>query len=582
MASKVLVWRWPNWARLAAAAAVVAGIGVVIYALNSYSTARASSPVTAGQRAALSAMMLPPHSSAAGTTPPPCAPGTIVSTRQGPVCGLNEHGVKSWLGVPYGAAPSGRFRWAPPRSAAYRTAMFHATANGNLCPQPGIFGSGPVTTENCLNLNVQAPSNARPGRSKLPVMVEIHGGGFEFLGPDDGTPLVQFGHVVYVGINYRLGILGFMANKALGPHSGDYGLEDQQAALRWVQHNIARFGGDPHNVTIFGASAGGSSVCDATASPTAAGLFQKGISESGEYNALIGPNTVWQPQDCKTQLPTEAQAQAAGARFAANVGCASASNQAACLRKVPVATLLKAVGNGLSPDSGTIAPIVNGTTLTMSPGRAFAKGAINHVSLMIGVARDENYGGSAVPVASAAQYRKLIRQQYGTLAPAVLHHYPLARFPSPSPFIAHRTVVADSDADCPAMLNDQRLSRHIPVYAYEMDDADAPPELFVNPKEPNGSYHVDEVFLLFSTSSSNLDPNQQALAYQLKAEWTGFARTGTPTVPGAPRWNPYTPGHPVVMSLVPAGDSALTDDIPAQHNCTFWDAVAAGPAAAGR
>jgi len=149
-------------------------------------------------------------------------------------------------------------------------------------------------------------------------MYEIHGGGF--LGEaqtDNGANLVSTGPVIYVYVKYRLGILGFLADKALGPHSGDYGLQDQQAALRWVRQNIAAFGGNPHNVTIFGESAGGASVCDQVASPRARGLFRRGISISGFYNFNV--NTIWWPADCKSKLLTEAQAQKLGAAFAAAV-----------------------------------------------------------------------------------------------------------------------------------------------------------------------------------------------------------------------------------------------------------------------
>ena len=140
---------------------------------------------------------------------------------------------------------------------------------------------GPVTgSEDCLNLNVQVPAGAH--RRRLPVMVEIDGGGFlDPIGPSDGSHLVSVGHVVYVAMNYRLGILGFMANRALGPHAGDYGVQDQQASLRWVQHNIAAFGGNPRNVTILGQSAGGASVCAQVASPKARGPVRAG--DPGEW-----------------------------------------------------------------------------------------------------------------------------------------------------------------------------------------------------------------------------------------------------------------------------------------------------------
>jgi para-nitrobenzyl esterase len=216
-------------------------------------------------------------------------------------------------------------------------------------------------------------------------MFEIHGGGF--LGTaltDNGANLVSSGPVIYVFANYRLGILGFLAEAALGAHSGDYGLEDQQAALRWTQDNIARFGGNPHNVTIFGESAGGASVCDQVASPTAKGLFERGISVSGFYNFNV--NTIWWQADCKSKLLTEAQAQKTGAAFAAKVGCGNAADVAACLRAVPANTLAANGGQFVDPSAGAvIGPIANGTTLPMSAAQAFKLGRVNKVQLMIGV-----------------------------------------------------------------------------------------------------------------------------------------------------------------------------------------------------
>ncbi len=338
----------------------------------------------------------PSASSAASAAPPACTSGTQVETKSGPVCGSTAGGVTSYLGIPYAAPPVGNQRWEPPTPVKPWTSTFQATAPGNICPGPSATG-GPVTgSEDCLNLNVQVPAGARS--SSLPVMVEIHGGGFLLpIGPPDGSHLVSAGKVVYVAMNYRLGVLGFMANKALGPHSGDYGLQDQQASLRWVQQNIAAFGGDPGNVTILGQSAGGASVCAQVASPTAKGLFERGIPESGFYNAAIGPNQVWEPADCKSQIPTQHQAEKAGAVFAAKVGCA-APRDVACLRALPADVLVAAAGKVDDPTAGgtsaTIAPTINGTTLTMSPAKAFSTGHINKVSLMNGVDRDEIDGGA--------------------------------------------------------------------------------------------------------------------------------------------------------------------------------------------
>ncbi|MGW7533840.1 carboxylesterase/lipase family protein [Amycolatopsis sp. NPDC054798] len=497
---------------------------------------------------------------------PACSPNTTVATDDGPVCGIAGPDVRSWEGIRFAAPPVGDLRWAPPRRPAKRTETFPATAPGNACPQ--LPGLGPGSdTEDCLNLNVRVPADA--GHGPLPVMVQLHGGGFLLLQAQNASRLVTEGRVISVEVNYRLGIFGFLAHEAFGEHAGDYGLQDQQAALRWVQRNIAKFGGDPHNVTIYGASAGGSSVCDHTVSPTAAGLFQRGISQSGEYNSLLGKDIQWQPQDCKAELPDEEQAQQAGARFAKALGCEA--DAGACLRQVPVQTLLKQAGNGMKPDSGTIAPIVNGTTLPMSPGEAFERGKVNDVALMHGVDRDEVQLPSA---STPADYEKMVAQQYGDHAQDVRETYPLKRFPAPAPFLAFRTIVADSNSVCPALVNDERLARHIPVYAYQMDDADAPPAFFVDRTKPNGAYHVSEGMLLTPPPGMQLNPNQKALSDQLVAQWTGFARTGDPTVDGTPSWEPYTEDNPVVMSLNAAGDSQLTTEIPRQHHCgELWDSL---------
>jgi para-nitrobenzyl esterase len=510
---------------------------------------------------------------AAGAQPgPACTAGTLVNTQNGPVCGLVANGVTSYLGIPYAAPPVGALRWRPPAPVTPSTTTFQATEAGARCPQPA-FPAGsppPVTSEDCLTLNLYEPTNA--GAARLPVMVEIHGGGFIIGGPPDGTHLAAAGQVIMVSIHYRLGILGFLANKALGAHSGDYGLQDQQAALRWVKRNIARFGGDPNNVTLFGQSAGGASVCDAAVSPTAAGLFQKGISESGFYNYWV--DTIWPRSDCKSQLLTEAQAEQAGASFATKVGCGAAPDVAACLRAVPVQTLIANGGQVLDPTAGgTIGPTINGTTLPMSAAEAFILGRVNKIRLMIGVARDEFNGGvyTTLVANTPDQYRALVRQQFGALAPTVMELYPLSRFPDSSPFIAYRTVMADSASVCPALVADQRLAPRIPVYAFENDNADTPTTSTL----PLGAFHNAENPFLFPSGTLTFDANQAAFGDQVVAEWAGFARTGNPTVPGAPRWTRYTNNHPLVMSLVPSGDSALTptSTIRQQHHCGFWDAV---------
>ncbi len=355
----------------------------------------------------------------------PCAPDTVRQTINGPVCGVVVNNDAEWLGIPYASPPIGDLRWAPPQPPAPWTSPLQATAFGSSCAQSFFSASG---SEDCLFVNVTRPADGAGG---LPVLVHIHGGGF-VAGSGNGnySLLADTGHEVVVSLNYRLGILGFLTNPAFGPHSGDWGLQDQQAALRWVQQNIAQFGGDPHNVTIYGESAGGSSVCDAIASPTARGLFERGISVSGEYNTLLGSPTSLESQDCKSNLPTQTQADAAGRDYATSVGCTDPAAVAACLRSLTVEQVEATVGFGYQDGGhGTVGPTINGTTLTLSLRQALRRGEVNHVTVIAGVDRDENLVGNAT---TADQYTQLINTQYGPYASQVLARYPLNHFGSPA------------------------------------------------------------------------------------------------------------------------------------------------------
>jgi para-nitrobenzyl esterase len=505
----------------------------------------------------------------AGRDAPACDPGTNVQTASGPVCGIVSGGTGEWLGIPYAAPPVGPLRWRPPQPPAPWTSARQATAFGSECAQqfPGFPGGG---TEDCLFVNVWRPADGSTG---LPVLVHIHGGGFVIgSGAGDNTLLARTGHEVVVSMNYRLGIFGFLADPALGPHSGDYGLADQQAALRWVRDNIAAFGGDPRNVTIYGESAGGSSVCDQIASPAAAGLFQRGISVSGEYNTLLGSPTSLEAQDCKSSLPTQAQADSAGQGFAAAVGCGPPSaDVAACLRSVSTAAAEQAAGVGYQDGGhGTVAPTISAATLPMTLRQALQTGHVNRVAVIAGTDRDEDLVGSA---ATAADYQSLIRAQYGRYASQVLARYPLDRFDSPA--VAFRTVAADSDTVCPALVTDAALARRMPVHAYEIDASDLPP--YATSGAAAGASHVGAWYL--TPVSPALDANQQVLQDTELGEVTAFARSGDPTAQGTPAWPRFTSAGPQVMSLQPAGDSAAVAaaELSAQHNCGFWDRLAPRP-----
>ena len=542
--------KFPKWkTRWTGAVLVVAALGVVAALAASAGVgaraARADTPTTA------------------------CAPGTNVTIDSGPVCGLGVNGTNEWFGIPYAAPPVGALRWESPQPATPWTTTLQATQFGSECAQS--FGSPTVSgSEDCLFVNVWAPADGSTG---LPVLVHIHGGGFVAgSGNGDNSLLSSTGHEVVVSLNYRLGIFGFLADKDLGSNSGDYGLQDQQAALRWVQRNVGRFGGDPSNVTIYGESAGGSSVCDQIASPTAKGLFERGISVSGEYNTLLGSPTSLESQDCKSQVPTKAQASAAGKNFAAAVGCGKGTpDVGSCLRNISVTAAETAAGGVGYQDGGqgTVGPTINGTTLTMTLRQALASGHVNHVDVIAGTDRDEDLVGTAT---TAAQYTSLVDTQYGSFASQVLARYPLSHFDNPG--VAWRTVAADSDTVCPAMVTAQDLASRMPTREYEIDDNDIPPyRASGTGVVAGGASHVGAWFL--TPQATALDANQQVLQDQELAFVTGFARNGDPNATGTPAW-PKLNNSGEVMSLQPAGDSELvtTDQMAAQHNCAFWDRVA--------
>jgi para-nitrobenzyl esterase len=553
--------------RLAAVAAVLAvTAGIAVLAGSSLATGKpVAKPVARAAQASA------------------CSSGTTVQTTSGPVCGISypagasatgivaQTSFNQWLGIPFAAPPVGQLRWQPPQPHQPWTTTLAAVTQPPGCP-----GSGTSTaSEDCLQLNITAPTGVG---SALPVILYIHGGGFTG-GATSTYPeqeLATRGPAIVVGIEYRLGVLGFLAGKALGAHSGDFGLQDQQFAMKWVQQNISAFGGDPANITIMGSSAGASSVCDQIASPAAHGLFEKAINFSGEYNSLFGAPTSLQPQDCKAQLPTQHEANATGALFAASVGCGQGNDAAvaACLRAVPWQTLLTAQASG-----GTNSPIVNGTTLTEQPLKSFATGHVNRVPALLGVNRDEDLTGTAT---TAAAYTSLIDSQYGAESSEVLRHYPLARFPSP--YVASRTVAADSNTVCPALVRDQYLSKVMPLYAFEGDNPDLPPYSTATANPP-GSNHDWEPGYLFPTAmgipiDSQLDANQATLRSELIAQITAFAATGSPNTTGVPLWPRYKSdtGY-LVMSLQPAGDDELMSAaaISFDHQCAFWDRISPKP-----
>ncbi len=493
--------------------------------------------------------------------------GPVVRTSNGAVRGLANGAVDEFLGIPYAAPPVGALRWQPPQPAARWSGVRDATQFGSHCPQVASPFGEASTSENCLFLNVFTPSRQRDRRHS-PVMVWIHGGALVTGGSDDYLPtnLVQDG-VTVVTINYRLGALGFLAHPALADakgQSGDYGLMDQQAALRWVQRNIAGFGGDPRNVTIFGESAGGLSTLSQVASPQARGLFEKAIVESGSYNL--------------TQASL-ASAESAGEAFAANAGCASQT--AACLRALPVSTILA------NEDAAGYTPNINSEVLPESLGTAFATGKFNRVPIVNGTNHDEWRLFVALsqlegnPPVTAANYQSMISSTLGvpSVAAAVIAaEYPLSAFPSPS--VALGAVGTDAIFACPALSIDQSVSRFVPTFAYEFNDENAPEEFLPPLGFPYGAAHASEIQYLMDLPNvafpGMLTAAQQQLATTMQSYWTGFAKRGFPSSLGSSFWQPFSDASQRMQSLLPPAPQTETD-FASTHNCAFW----AGLEAAG-
>jgi para-nitrobenzyl esterase len=490
--------------------------------------------------------------------------GPVVGTADGAVRGLANGAVDEFLGIPYAAPPVGALRWQPPQPAASWSGVRDATKFAPHCPQQASPFGQASTSEDCLFLNVFTPSHGT-ARAGHPVMVWIHGGALVTGESDDYAPagLVADG-VTVVTINYRLGALGFLAHPALADangQSGDYGLEDQQAALRWVQRNIAGFGGNPNHVTIFGESAGGLSTLSQVASPQARGLFERAIVESGSYNL--------------TQASL-ASAETAGEAFATKAGCASQT--AACLRSLPVSAILA------NENAAGYTPNINSEVLPESLGTAFATGNFNRVPIINGTNRDEwrlfvalsELEGNPV---TAANYQSMISATLGVPAAAaaiIAAKYPLTAFPSPS--VALGAVGTDAIFACPALTIDQSVSRFVPTFAYEFNDENAP-ELFLPPVSfPYGAAHASEIQYVMDLPTAvfgkALSAPQQRLATIMKGYWTNFAKGGFPSSFGAPFWPLFNGLIQPIQSLIPPTPRTETNFASA-HNCLFWTALEA-------
>jgi len=491
---------------------------------------------------------------AAAAAPVPAGSRVTARTDAGAVAGLAANGVASWKGIPYAAPPVGDLRWRAPQPPAAWTAARPATAYAHDCMQlPFPSDAAPLGTppaEDCLYLNVWAPE--KPAAKKLPVMVWIHGGGFVNGGSSpavyDGSAFARRGAVL-VSMNYRLGRFGFFAHPALAKETpngplGNYGYLDQVAALSWVQKNVAAFGGDPGNVTIFGESAGGGSVHVLMTSPLARGLFHKAIVQSGGGRA----GGIMAMKGVKESETT-------GLALAKLVGVAGEDAAAlAALRKLPAADLVRGMNlMTMGQQRDTYAgPMVDGQMVVGEAETAFRAGRQARVPYVIG-ANDREFG--FMPLPPAAVDGMLAR--FGADKDAVVAAYD----PKGTADKGELGVGLASDG---AMVEPARLMARIasasgqPTWQYRFS-------YVASSLRPNvkGALHATEIPFVFETVRAKYGEattkEDEALAAAANAYWVAFARTGDPDAEGLPKWPRYSEKDDVVMELGASGPTAKAD-----------------------
>jgi carboxylesterase type B len=449
------------------------------------------------------------------------APAVTAQTTTGLVSGTGGD-VRSFKGIPFAAPPVGALRWKPPQPAPHWSGVRDATAFGPECAQPAP--PGVPNSEDCLTLNVWTPAGAG---AHLPVMIYIYGGGYAVGAANsptfDGTSLARHG-VVLVTFNYRLNVFGFLAHPALTAESpdhtsGNYGLLDQVAMLHWVQTNAAAFGGDPHNVTIVGESAGAGSVSALMTMPRARGLFVRAIMESAP---------VFRPE---TKL---ADAEAAGVTLAAGADLPT-------LRAMAPADLMKRIPP-LDPDTRsdiaiTLGPIVDNVVLP-DERIAYASGKETIVPIIVGNNVNEgSFFARGIPVKTLAMYDAALKKRFGAAAPQARAFYPATD--DAGALNAEATIVGDMDINTGVRKMAIAMAKAgAPVYRY----------LFTRARAGKLPGHSDELPYVFNAPAVNgvgapapaFDATDNAVSETMETMWTQFAKTGNPNPPGTSAWPLYT------------------------------------------
>lgn len=492
----------------------------------------------------------------------------IVRTASGNIQGTTEEGVSSFKGIPFAAPPTGDYRWRPPQPVQPWNDVRQATTFGSSCAQGGFTpGSAPAllpnTSEDCLYVNVWKPAAANAG-AKLPVMVWIYGGGFtggSAAAPNtSGTQFAKDG-VILVAANYRVGRFGFFAFPALEKEhpnepKGNFAYMDEIAALRWVKENIAAFGGDPSNVTIFGFSAGGVSVHSLIASPMARGIFQKAIVESGGSRDGVLTARPMSRDGADPNYPVSAET--IGMEFAQSVGIDGTGDEA--LRKLRALSTAQ-IFQGAPEASGRVyeaTPILDGKLVTETAETAYKDHREPRIPLMLGSNSADTAGNRVKAISKDQLFARFGQQSAQAKA---------AYDPDGSKDLA--TLIAEANNDFgqaePARFAAASFAKNgSPVYLYRFSYV----ATAMRDRLRAGTPHDGEIGFVFGTLSIPFfgppppppSPEDLKVSRVAQGYWVNFAKTGNPNGPGLPDWPRYNPAKPLIFDFLPDGSAEAIAD----------------------
>ena len=483
-------------------------------------------------------------------------PPDQVKVKQGIVQGTLEDGLRVFKGIPFAAPPVGDLRWKATQPVDKWEGVKEVKEYGPAAFQGGNPPSG--KSEDCLYLNVWTP--AKSAHEKIPVLVWIYGGGFSFGSTAEpvytGENLAKKG-VVFVSIAYRVGQLGFLAHPELSAEdpnnvSGNYGLLDMIAGLQWIQENIAAFGGDPNQVTIFGESAGGIAVSMLCASPLAKGLFHGAISQSGGSFGPPRPTTF--PGENMKRL---AVAEKDGEAYAERADVSSM----ATLRAMDVNEL--PMGFGM----GSAWPIIDGHVIPDDQYKLYEAGQFNDTPILVGYNSDE--GASFTRTKDPEEFKASVQLRYGKFADDLLKVYPVGDTTVPK---TARDLARDAAFGWHtwtwARLQAQKGESR--VYYYYFDQHPDYPE--DSPRFGQGSPHGQDVAYVFQhldPSNPDSSPSDESISEAMATYWTNFAKYGDPNGEGVSEWPDFTGNNPVVMHF---NQTPHTGPVPSEQSLEVLDA----------